>query len=179
MLKLAVAVSTLALAAVANAAGWSSLRIDASSETAFQQSLAVFQEKLPPARRQVFGQALLDIWRQGKADAEAGQREYTANDYQRQLHGLSYDEVVTFTDPTGATAKARHRDAQRGQADAPPVSSWQRPFDADEGELTREAHGELNSGSPVRGRTGSENGGARRRQSTGQCVAADPSAPCR
>jgi hypothetical protein len=178
MLKLAMVVSTLALAAVANAAGWSSLRIDASSETALQQSLAVFEEKLPPARRQVFGTALLDIWRQGKADAEADQREYTATDYQRQLHGLSYDEVVNFTDPTGATAKARHRDAQRGQADAPPVSSWQRPFDAQQGELTREAHGELNSGSRVRGRTGSD-GGGRRRQSTGQCVAADPSAPCR
>ena len=55
MLKLAVAVLTLALAGVASAAGWSSLRIDASSEAAFQQSLAVFQEKLSPARRQVFG----------------------------------------------------------------------------------------------------------------------------
>jgi len=69
MLKVTVAVLTLALASVANAAGWSSLRIDSSSEAAFQRSLAAFQEKLPPARRQVFGQALLDIWRQGKAAA--------------------------------------------------------------------------------------------------------------
>ena len=177
MLKLAVAVLTLALAGVVNAAGWSSLRIDSSSEAAFQQSLAAFQEKLPPARRQVFGQALLDIWRQGKADAEADQREYTATDYQRQLHGLSYDEVVTFTDPTGATAKARQRDAQRGQAGGPSVSSWQKPFDADQGALTREAHGELDSGSAVK--TSSTETTHPSRRSTGQCVAADASASCR
>ena len=176
MLKLAVAVLTLALAGVANAAGWSSLRIDASSEAAFQQSLAVFQEKLSPARRQVFGQALLDIWRQGKADAEANQREYTASDYQQQLHGLSYEEIVTFTDPTGATAKARHRDAERGQVVGPPVSSWQNPFGASQEARTRRAHGELDSGAAVRT---SVRGEAVPSQSTGQCVAADPSASCR
>jgi hypothetical protein len=177
MLKLAVAVLTLALAAVAFAAGWSSLLIDASSDVAFQQSLAVFQEKLPPARRQVFGQALLDIWRQGKADAEANQREYTAADYQRQLHGLSYDEVVTFTDPTGATAKARQRDAQRGQVAGPPVSSWQKPFDANQRALTPRAHGELETGSAVKASSTEQSQPSRR--STGQCVAADPSASCR
>jgi hypothetical protein len=176
MLKLA-GVVTLALAAVANAAGWSSLRIDASSETAFQQSLAVFQEKLPPSRRQVFGHALLDIWRQGKSNAEADQREYTAADYQRQLHGLSYDEVVTFTDPTGATAKARQRDAQRGQAEGPSVASWQKPFDADQGVLTRRAHGELDTGAAVKASSTDTTHPSRR--STGQCIAADASASCR
>jgi uncharacterized membrane protein len=177
MLKLAVAVLTLALSAVAGAAGWSSLRIDASSEAAFQQSLAVFQERLSPARRQVFGQALLDIWRQGKADADAKQREYTATDYQRQLHGLSYDEVVTFTDPTGATAKARQRDAQRGQAGGTPVSSWQKPFDAGQRGLTPRAHRELDRGTAVQASSMESTHPSPR--STGQCIAADPSASCR
>ena len=147
MLKLTVAVLTLALAGVANADGWRSLRVDASSEAAFEQSVAVFQEKLSPARQQVFGQALLDIWRQGTADAEANQREYTASDYQRQLHGLSYEEIVTFTDPTGATAKARQRDAERGQG-RPPVACWQDPFDASQEARTQRAHAELDSGPP-------------------------------
>jgi hypothetical protein len=148
MSKLTVAVLTLAHAGVAHAAGWRSLRVDASSEAAFAQSLAVFREELSPARQQVFSQALFDIWRQGKADAEANQREYTAGDYHRQLHGLSYEEVVTFTDPTGATAKARHRDAERGQVGSS-VPRWQQPYGASQEARARRAHRELDSGAPV------------------------------
>ena len=174
MLKLAVAVLTLALAGVAAADGWRSLRVNASSEAAFQQSMALFQEKLSPARRQVFSRALLDIWRQGRADAEANQREYTASDYYQRLHGLSYEEVVTFTDPTGATANARHRDAQRAQVagTSPPVSSWQNPIGTNEGA----AHAELDSQAPVR--TSPTRASARRR-STGQCVATGARDRCR
>jgi hypothetical protein len=149
MPKLTVAVLTLALAGVAHAGGWRSLRVDASSEAAFAHSLAVFREELPPARQQVFAQALFDIWRQGTADAEANQREYTANDYHVQLHGLSYEEVVTFTDPTGATAKARHRDAERGQV-GPSFPRWQNPYGASQEARARRAHRELDTGAAVR-----------------------------
>ena len=45
MLKLTVAVLAVALAGTASAAGWRSLRVDASSEAAFEQSLAVFKDE--------------------------------------------------------------------------------------------------------------------------------------
>jgi hypothetical protein len=110
MLKLAIAMFAVALAGSASAAGWRSLRVDASSEAAFEQSLAEFKDKLSPARRYVFGEALKDIWIRGNQGAAAEQREYTEADYHRQLNGLSYKEVVTLMDPTGATAR-RYRAA--------------------------------------------------------------------
>jgi hypothetical protein len=109
MLKLTVAVLAVALAGTAGAAGWKSLKVDGSSEDAFAQSLAVFKKKMPLARRQVFGQALKDIWVQGTKAAEAEQREYTAADYYGQLDGMGYEQVVNFTDPTGKTARQRWR----------------------------------------------------------------------
>jgi hypothetical protein len=130
MLKQAVAVLAIALAGTAGAAGWKSLRVDGSSEESFAKSVAVFNEKLSPARRYVFGQALMDIWLAGTKDAAANQGQYTAADYYRQLDGLSYGEVVTFTDPTGDTAERRYREASlsgRGAADgAAAASPWQK-----------------------------------------------------
>src|SRR5688572_22616409 len=101
MLKITVAVLAVALAGTASAAKWRDLRVDGSSEAAFAQSLEAFKEKLSPARRYVFGEALKDIWVQGVKAAESEQREYTAADYYRQVDGLAYEQVVTFTDPTG------------------------------------------------------------------------------
>ena len=127
MLKLAVAVLAIALASTAGAAGWRDLKIDGSSEAAFQQSLAVFKEKLSPERHKVFGNALMDIWIQGTLDAKRDQREFTVNDYYKRLDGLGYEQVVTFTDPSGDTAKERYREATRENvADTTrPVSAWQ------------------------------------------------------
>ncbi len=113
MLKLAVAILAVALAGSAGAAGWRDLKIDGSSETAFQQSLQAFNEELSRERNQVFTAALMDIWLKGTAEAKTDQRAYTVADYHSQLDGLSYDEVVTFTDPTGETAKQRYEDAKR------------------------------------------------------------------
>ena len=110
MLKLTVTVLAVALAGTASAAGWRSLRIDASSEAAFEQSLAEFEDKLSPGRRYVFGEALKDIWVAGTQAAQAEQRAYTEADYYRQVHDLGYDEVVRFVDPTGETAR-RYRAA--------------------------------------------------------------------
>ena len=111
MLKVTIAVLALVLASSASAAGWKKLTVDASSEQAFEKSLAEFKERLTPARRVVFGEALKDIWVKGSQDAEANQREYTAADYYRQLHGLGYEAITTLTDPTGETAKTRYRAA--------------------------------------------------------------------
>lgn len=137
MLKLAVTVLAVALAGTASAAGWRSLRIDASTEAAFEQSLAEFEDKLSPGRRYAFGEVLKDIWTAGSEAATAEQRDYTTEDYLRQLDGLSYDEVVRFLDPTGRTARRyraaynpyatgdRPRYAARGVSAAP--SPWTMP----------------------------------------------------
>jgi hypothetical protein len=109
MLKLTVAALAVALAGAASADGWRSMRVDGSSEASFAESIAAFEKKLPPARRDVFMRALQDIRAQGKKAAEADQREYTDSEYLRQIDGLRYDEVVTFTDPTGDTAEFRYR----------------------------------------------------------------------
>ncbi|HEX5045740.1 MAG TPA: hypothetical protein VFX89_01370 [Gammaproteobacteria bacterium] len=142
MLRLTVAVLAVVLTGTASAAGWRSLQVDGSSEEAFSKSVAAFEEKLTPARRYVFTLALRDVWLQGAKSAEADQGEYTAADYFRQLDGLSYEEVVTLTDPTGETAR-RYRRAynhyQVGDAgqyaaarrsappSAPPMRSQQQP----------------------------------------------------
>jgi hypothetical protein len=110
MMKIGVAVLALVLAGTASA-GWRDLRVDGSSEEAFAKSLEAFQNKLSPARQYVFGEALKDIWIQGAKAAKAEQREYTDEDYYAQVDGLSYEEIVTFTDPTGDTAKDRYRTA--------------------------------------------------------------------
>jgi hypothetical protein len=112
MLKLAVAVLAVVLAGTA-AAGWRDLRVDASSEEAFAKSLEAFNAELSRERNQVFTAALMDIWLEGAERAKANQREYTVSDYHAQLDGLSYEEVVTFTDPTGETAKQRYEQAKR------------------------------------------------------------------
>jgi hypothetical protein len=116
MLKLTIMVLAVALAGTASAAGWRNLRVDGSSEEAFAQSLEVFKDKLSPKRTYAFGEALKDIWIQGAKAAEAEQREYTADEYYRQVDGLRYEEVVTYTDPTGDTAKYRYRLAGQRQS---------------------------------------------------------------
>jgi opacity protein-like surface antigen len=128
MLKLTVAVLAIALASSASAAGWRDLRVDGSSEEAFAKSLEAFKDKLSSKRRYVFGEALKDIWIQGEKAAEAEQREYTAEAYYAELDGLGYDEVVTYTDPTGRKANQYREQyayyASRVVAPSgPPVSS--------------------------------------------------------
>jgi hypothetical protein len=54
---------------------------------------------------------LHDIWNEATKAAAAEQREYTDDDYLRQIDGLSYEQIVTLTDPTGKTAKDRYRTA--------------------------------------------------------------------
>jgi hypothetical protein len=119
MLKLTVAVLAVALAGSVNAAGWRSLRIDGSSEQAFEESVEAFNDKLSAARRHVFGEALKDIWAEGTQAAAAEQREYTTAEYYRRIDGLGYKEVVKLIDPTGDTAKDRYRAASLATRRAP------------------------------------------------------------
>ncbi len=108
MLKLTFAVLAIAIAGSASA-GWRDLRVDASSEAAFEQSLAVFKDQLSPEQRQAFGEALEDIWIAGTQAADGKRGKYRAADYYRQIDGLSYEEVVGFT--TGEAAKRRRQAA--------------------------------------------------------------------
>ena len=116
MLRTTVFVLAVVFASAASAAGWRDLRVDASSEEAFTKSLEAFKEKLSSPRVSVFGEALKDIWIQGANAAEAEQREYTADEFYERIDGLSYEEVITLADPTGATARQRYQVALRGSA---------------------------------------------------------------
>ena len=117
MLKLTVAVFAVALAGTASAADSPSLRVDASSDAAFKRSLVAFKDELSPEQRQAFGDALKDVWIAGTQAAETERVKYRAKDYYRQIHGLSYEEVVNLT--TGETAKQRRQIADlRRQAAA-------------------------------------------------------------
>ncbi|HEY3518322.1 MAG TPA: hypothetical protein VGL98_14835 [Gammaproteobacteria bacterium] len=152
MLKVVVALFAVALASTAGAAGWRDLKIDGSSEAAFHRSLEAFNAELSRERNQVFTAALMDIWLKGTADAKADQREYTVGDYHAQLDGLGYDEVVTFTDPTGETAKQRYDEAKRTKIANPaqPVVL------ATPNQKVRalDAHGELDRGEAMQTRQG-------------------------
>jgi hypothetical protein len=104
MLKVTLAVLAVALAGSASAAGWRSMRIDASSEADFTASVSALRDKLPEVRRHVLDLALNDIWVQGAQAAAAELRDYPASEYFRQLDGLKYKHVVTLADPSGETA---------------------------------------------------------------------------
>lgn len=111
MSKVTVALLAFSLAGAANAAGWRSIEIDASSEDSYNASVAALEEKLPRVREVVLERSLKDIWAAGTQAAEANDREYTVNDYLEDLDGLGYKEIVEFTDPSGDTANRYSRQA--------------------------------------------------------------------
>ena len=115
-------------AGTASAAGWRKLQIDASSEAAFNQSVATLQKKLSPSRRAAFAGSLRDIEQEGKTRATAEQRDYTRAEYLQQLHGLGYYEVVKLTDPTGK--REGHYRAEYYNARAKPNvdQPWDQPW---------------------------------------------------
>jgi hypothetical protein len=108
MLKLTLAVLAVALAGTASAAGWRSMRIDASSEADFTASVSALRDELPEKRRHVLDLALNDIWVRGAEAAAAEQRDYVASEYFRRVDGLRYKEIVTLTDLTGEKADRWH-----------------------------------------------------------------------
>lgn len=97
MLKLTVAVLAIAFIGSASAEEW---RLDAGSHRAFKRSLEAAKDELSPENVQMLGGALKHIWNEGTKAAEAQQRSYSDKDYFRQLDGLSFEEVVHFTDAT-------------------------------------------------------------------------------
>jgi len=97
MLKLTMAVLAVALVGSVSAGEW---RLDAGSHRAFKRSLELAKDELSPQNVQMLGGALKYIWNEGTKAAEAEQRRYSDDDFFRQLDGLSFEEVVHFTDAT-------------------------------------------------------------------------------
>lgn len=125
MLRTTVFVLAVVLASSATASGWRDLRVDASSEEAFAKSLDAFKKKLSSSpRAYVFGEALKDIWIQGAKAAGAEQHDYNADEYYKLVDGLSYQEVVTLADPTGATARQRYQVALRAAQKLVRAPEW-------------------------------------------------------
>ena len=91
--------------------GWRALRIDATSEDSFGQSVAQFQQQLPYKRLVLFEYSLVDI----------GGRFTAPGDF-RQLDGLGYGEIVDLAGPA-----ARQKYLAHVFGAAAPISS--RPFD--------------------------------------------------
>jgi hypothetical protein len=142
-------VLAFALAGTASAAGWRKLQIDASSEAAFNQSVATFQKKLSPSRRAAFAGSLRDIEQEGKTRATAEQRDYTRAEYLEQLHGLGYREVVTVVDPTGK--RAGYYRAAYYQSRPRPSYSDQPTYGGDPRELNRSFGNEWRGGTDLVG----------------------------
>ncbi len=111
MLKLTVAVLAIALIGSASAEEW---RIDASSHRAFERSLEAAKSELSQPEIQMLGGALKYIWEEGTRAAVADDRTYSDQDYFRQIDGLTYEQVVHFTDETYDAAQAQYRAALDG-----------------------------------------------------------------
>lgn len=111
MTKITAALLAIAIAGTANAAGWRSMRIDASSEAGFNASITALKDRLPRVRKAVLERSLKDIWETGTQAAAAADREYTVSDYLEDVDGLKYKEIVEFTDPSGDTANRYSRQA--------------------------------------------------------------------
>jgi hypothetical protein len=114
MSKLIVAVLAVAFVGCAAAEEWPLLQIDASSQRAFKRSLETAKDELSRENLYMLGGALKHIWNEGVRTAEAEDGEYSAKDYFRQIDGLTYEQVVHFTDATYEAAQAEYRAALDG-----------------------------------------------------------------
>src|SRR5262245_33761337 len=83
-----VTVLLLACAASASATGWRDLRIDASSDSRFNDSVQQMRNQLPYHRAVFFVFALDDL----KAHS-------TPAEYRKQLDGLTYKEIARLASP--------------------------------------------------------------------------------
>jgi len=105
MKALTIVLAALSLSACASTGSWRELRIDGSSESAFNESVSALNAELPYARNQMFSLALVDIARTEIAAAEraavAGTEVAADEAYRRQLDGLGYDGVIALADRSG------------------------------------------------------------------------------
>ena len=107
MKKLAVVMVGMALAACASTSGWQAPRIDATSQSNFEASVAALQQTLPPNHRLFFEVALQELWNStaSKGGAESSVEEATKA-YFAQLDGLGYEQVISLA---GSEAKERYQ----------------------------------------------------------------------
>jgi hypothetical protein len=90
----------MALAGCAGTSGWHALRIDATSASHFEASVAALRQTLPPNHRLFFEVALQELWNStaSKVGAESSVGEAT-KDYFAQLDGLGYEQVISLAGP--------------------------------------------------------------------------------
>ncbi len=93
--RLLICIIFAAVASSAGASGWRDLRIDATTQSAFEKSVADFQRLLPSDRRLYFEVSLQEIWH---AVAEGLGPEATMDKataaYFKRLDGLRYEQVI-------------------------------------------------------------------------------------
>ena len=72
MPRLTLYIAAISLAGCASTGGWRALRVDASDQGSFEESVALMQQELPYYRGQRFTQVLAAIWMADVTDATGG-----------------------------------------------------------------------------------------------------------
>jgi len=118
MSKIMLPVVVLALTGCASTGEWRALRIDGSSATAFNDSLAALNAELSESRRGMLRLALADIERTQSQNVEPlsdrTDSDYTYDDLRRQLDGMTYDGVIALADQTGRSIATIYYAGQGG-----------------------------------------------------------------
>lgn len=96
MSKLTPCLVAAALAGCGGTGGWRALRVDASSQQSFEESVATLQQELPYYRNQRFTQALAAIWMTDVSDA--GGDLDRDGDVDEDDAGMMLDFVVALSD---------------------------------------------------------------------------------
>jgi hypothetical protein len=99
MWKLVVAIVLLGVSVQVNAGGWRELRIDGTSKSTFEKSVAEFQRNLPPERRAYFEVALQEIWSAVGFSLGADGADQAVDVYFKRLDGLRYREIIRVGGP--------------------------------------------------------------------------------
>src|SRR5260221_101341 len=92
-----ITVLLLACGASANASGWRDLRIDASSDSRFTDSVQQMRGELPYHHAVLFVLVLKDL-----------ETRFAPAEYHRQLDGLGYKQVVHLASPNVAAEYLAH-----------------------------------------------------------------------
>lgn len=72
MSRLILCIAAISLAGCASMGGWRTLRVDASDQRSFEESVALLQSELPYYRNERFTQALAAIWMANVSEATGG-----------------------------------------------------------------------------------------------------------
>jgi hypothetical protein len=100
----------LVCGASASASGWRDLRIDASSDTRFNDSIQQMRDELPYHHARLFVLVLKDL-----------KTRFSPTEYRGQLNGLSYKQIAHLASPN-VTAEYLASYARAGQSGGSGIS---------------------------------------------------------